>query len=127
MRSDSVILIGGGGHAVVVAETARAAGLTVAGVYDDDPDCAAAHAPGAVPHLGPLADFPGAPAWIMCLGDLPTRAALLERLGSTGPATVAHPSAVLAPSAAIGPGVKNSHFHGPSRTRQPNGNFRSCC
>lgn len=105
----TLILIGGGGHGVVVGEAARETGLVVAGVHDDDSGCAAARGPGAVPWLGPLAGFGGQGSWIMGLGDLPMRASVLARLASVGAVGVVHPSAVVASSASVGAGV----FVGP--------------
>ncbi|HZW09989.1 MAG TPA: NeuD/PglB/VioB family sugar acetyltransferase [Phycisphaerales bacterium] len=107
-----LVLIGGGGHAVVVAEAARASGIRVVGVYDDDERCAACREPDGAQWLGPLAhagelDSP----WILSLGDLGLRAAVLARLTSAGaPAErVLHPSAVISPTATLGRGV----FVGP--------------
>lgn len=109
MGTGSLILIGGGGHGVVVGEAACEAGLAVAGVYDDDAGCAAVGGPGGFRWLGGLAGFTGEAPWIMCLGDLATRASVLAKLEARGAAGVVHPSAVVASSAFVGAGV----FVGP--------------
>lgn len=99
-------LIGGGGHALVVSETAAAAGWSVAGVYDDDP-----HAPltAVALHLGRLAEActgedSESRRFIIAVGNLDVRARLIATLH--GPwAIVAHPRAWISPSAAVGPGA----------------------
>lgn len=112
VNATELVLIGGGGHAVVVAEAVRASGGRVLGVYDDDERCPAAREPDGAEWLGPLSqagelDRP----WILCLGDLCLRASVLDRLGPAGAAAekVVHPSAVISPSAVLGRGV----FVGP--------------
>ncbi|MDX2147851.1 MAG: NeuD/PglB/VioB family sugar acetyltransferase [Planctomycetota bacterium] len=49
-----LIIVGGGGHALVVLGIARERGLAVVGVIDDNPECVCV-AKGQVAHLGPLA------------------------------------------------------------------------
>ncbi len=112
MIASELVLIGGGGHGVVVAEAVRAAGSRVRGVYDDDERCPAAREPDGAEWLGPLSqagelDVP----WILSLGDLALRALVLERLGPSGTTSekVIHPSAVISPTAVLGRGV----FVGP--------------
>jgi hypothetical protein len=103
----AITLVGGGGHACVVAEAARLAGLTLAGLYDDDPACAAADGADAPPRLGALAEARQAPApWICCVGELAARRRCLDLLAGTPEAgPVIHPRASVAPSAILGPGV----------------------
>lgn len=118
-----VVLIGGGGHATVVAEAARLAGHAVIGFLDDNPAAPLAailidlpHPFATPPHLGPLERLAaiGASAWIVALGDLRTRRGVLKALAAQPPlnghaASVIHPTAFVSPSASIGPGV----FIGP--------------
>jgi len=111
----NLILIGGGGHALVVAEAARLAGCHLAGFYDDNAQAPCAAKLG-LEHFGPLVDFYEAsstnPAYIIALGDLRLRAAFLADLGerhATGAWSVIHPHASVAPSAVIGSGA----FIGP--------------
>jgi len=119
MPSESgLILIGGGGHALVVAEAARAAGLPIAGFLDDRTDCALALG-GGLEHLGPLdahSVLPDTP-WILTLGDLCHRRRLrdsLDRLARNAHRPlkrqrVIHPTAWISPSAIVSPGT----FMGP--------------
>lgn len=108
-----VILIGGGGHAGVVLEVCRAAGVPVVGVVDDNPDCPLARASDGVGWLGRTDSFviPDGAGWLVAIGDLAARARVLGLLGpglldpglASGP--VAHPSAVISPAARLGDGV----------------------
>jgi sugar O-acyltransferase (sialic acid O-acetyltransferase NeuD family) len=128
MALPPLALIGGGGHALVVAEAARLRGHVLAGFYDD-----AARADLAVRlhvhHLGLLSVLPHAfaPAqhaghashvanahhaaphsFILALGGLPVRALVLDRIGDAldaRAATIVHPSAVVHTSATLEPGV----------------------
>lgn len=108
----AITLIGGGGHAVVIAEAARLAGMHVAGCLDDDARPAAAREPGAIPRLGSLAALEAVKtAWICALGDVGARRRMLDRLAAMQlpAATVVHPRAWVSPGATLGPGV----FVGP--------------
>lgn len=109
-ETGSLVLLGGGAHAMVVAEAAVAAGLALRGFLDDDTDAAIG---GLAPRLGPLGDFDrliraGAP-YIIAIGDVGLRGWLVRRLDRPGVAVI-HPSAVISPTAAIGGGV----FIGPN-------------
>lgn len=112
----NLVLLGGGGHALVVAEAAALAGYFVAGFYDDRTDAALARRVAAV-RLGSLDDFlnaDGTTAYIITIGDTATRAALGHRVRRGRPATRAcralvHPRAIVSPSAELGAGV----FVGP--------------
>jgi sugar O-acyltransferase (sialic acid O-acetyltransferase NeuD family) len=121
MASAELVLIGGGGHALVVLEAARAAGLSVRGFFDDDDACPLASLAerlggiGAITHsdeterlgapgaLGSMSDLP-APA-ILALGGLASRRHMIERLASAAWERVVHPSAIVSPTASIGEGV----------------------
>ncbi|MFN7397001.1 MAG: acetyltransferase [bacterium] len=119
----AVVLIGGGGHATVIAEAARLAGQVVVGFLDDNPAAPISailidlpHPFPNPPHLGPLDHLAaiGSSAWIIALGDLKARRVILQTLaGLAGvrpqAGSVIHPSAFVSPSASIGPGV----FIGP--------------
>jgi UDP-N-acetylbacillosamine N-acetyltransferase len=71
-------LIGGGGHALVVAHVAGLAGWRVEGFYDDNPRAACA-ARGMTPWLGPLSEARGARgAVVLAIGDLATRRRVLD-------------------------------------------------
>jgi sugar O-acyltransferase (sialic acid O-acetyltransferase NeuD family) len=106
-----IVLIGGGGHALVVAEAAALAGTRVVGVYDDA-ESPVASARLGLPRLGPLADAARAQApAILALGDLAARRRLLDQLSRTfaWAEPVVHPGAIVHASATLAPGV----FVGP--------------
>lgn len=118
---EPVILIGGGGHALVVADAAIACGRGVVGFFDDAKDARASEQFGLT-RLGTvetliklLAGRGGSEArrdvkYIMCVGDVKTRAKLLAKLEIGDRfATVVHPTAYVAESAVIGVGA----FVGP--------------
>jgi len=103
----SLIIFGGGGHAAVVAETALASGVPVAGFLDDRP---AATLRGLAPRLGSLSAathpelFCGHAA-IIGVGDSRLRARLAASHTALEFATVVHPSAVISPTATLSAGV----------------------
>jgi sugar O-acyltransferase (sialic acid O-acetyltransferase NeuD family) len=102
-----LVVIGGGGHALVVAEAALAAGFTLAGFIDDDPYAPLASGSPKTSRLGSmdaLESIVRNRAWILGLGDLELRARVLARLGD-GAASVIHPTAHVSPSATLGGGV----------------------
>lgn len=112
MSDRRVILVGGGGHALVVADAAEHAGLTLVGVFDDNPRCRAVTLLG-LPHLGTLADLaahPAHPAPLhqaalhLALGDNDLRARVAASI-TTPLATILHPAAIVSPAAVISPGV----------------------
>jgi sugar O-acyltransferase (sialic acid O-acetyltransferase NeuD family) len=101
-----LILAGGGGHALVVAESAALAGFTITGCYDDAPAPAATRL--AIPRLGPLDSLPHRAPWILTLGSLDARRRVIA--AHPHPATtVTHPDATISPTASIGAGT----FIGP--------------
>ena len=111
----SIYLIGGGGHAKVVADAAALGGRPVAGIFDDQ-DSPAACADLTIPHLGPVAlaaqyltDDTSAAAHI-AMGSIDARDRILRDLAAQGIqsdrfATIIHPAAIVAPTVAIGHGV----------------------
>ncbi len=115
-----LVIVGGGGHGAVVAESASLVDAPggVRGCLDDKDQPAAAGGPGGLDRLGPLAMFgeitAGGSAWIFGIGDLALRRSLLDSLPDTarrigGAHTVVHPKASVSSSATIGRGV----FVGP--------------
>lgn len=104
----ALLLIGGGGHAKVVIDAARAAGFAVAGFLDPDPAAA------AIDGVARLGDDAAADALraqgltlaFVAIGDNRLRRRIGERLRAQGftLATVLHPSAIVSPSATIGAG-----------------------
>lgn len=115
-KNRSVVLLGGGGHACVVAEIARLAGWVPIGLLDDNVRPPACETPISVPRLGGLS-VEGAfnhledRWWLLALGGLEQRRELLNAIADFSSdaagrvATVVHPAAWVSPSATIGAGV----------------------
>lgn len=102
--SDSVILIGGGGHAKVIIDCIRAAGNQAIGILDDG------LMPGTlvsdVPVLGKTADYEayGQHEFLIAIGNNAVRRKIAEKLDVKWH-TAIHPSAVVSPYARIGAGT----------------------
>jgi sugar O-acyltransferase (sialic acid O-acetyltransferase NeuD family) len=102
-------ILGGGGHAKVVIDTAFATGLfRPVGVLDDDPGRLGAEVLG-VPVRGAIdlatIERLGVEHAVLAIGNNRVRAELAARLdGRVTWVTLVHPSAVVAPSARIGEG-----------------------
>jgi sugar O-acyltransferase (sialic acid O-acetyltransferase NeuD family) len=100
-----IILIGGGGHALVVADASRASRVPVLGFADDEPSASVA----GVDRLGTIEDvlsderFAVNPL-ILAMGLSTARTRLSVRLSGRPPARVIHPSAIISDSARIGGG-----------------------
>ncbi|MBL8612227.1 MAG: protein-PII uridylyltransferase [Myxococcales bacterium] len=106
----ALLVLGGGGHAAVVADLAARAGFRVVGFLDDERPASAL---GDAPHLGPIAGltaaagrFPGASAHA-AVGAAALREAWLDAARRAGllEGTVVAPSADVSPSASLGPGA----------------------
>jgi sugar O-acyltransferase (sialic acid O-acetyltransferase NeuD family) len=109
---NSFVLIGGGGHALVVAEAAALAGMSAAGFLDDDPGAVLARAgrDGGLPWAGPLLALDRiarAGGFIIALGDLAARRELIHATAPMNELAIRlfHPTAILSPSVAVGPGA----------------------
>ena len=108
-RSQSLLILGAGGHAKVLAETALAAGLAQELAFLDDRPLGSLL---GCPVLGPLALGRTAelrqqwPQAAVAIGHAATRLHWLQELESQGYALplIAHPSGVISPSAVISPG-----------------------
>lgn len=98
-RPTSIALYGAGGHALVVADIARALGLRVEALVDDNP---------ALTAFGPLPvrhSADGLRRIIVSIGDNRIRRLIARRLGPSRIATaLIHPAATVSPTATIGPG-----------------------
>lgn len=95
-------LVGGGGHATVVLDSARRSGTPVVGFYDDD---AYAMIHESIPCLGTLRDFYDSSTPVhLALGDLAVREHLPDRFQGTF-AEVRHPSAIVSTLAVIEEGA----------------------
>jgi len=105
-RQSDLVLIAGGGHALVVAEAAQLAGFGMAGFLDDNPAAEIRTIGRGLERLGNIDDNGalGDRPWILATGRLALRRRLLGLL-STPAATVVHPMAFISPSALLGAGV----------------------
>jgi sugar O-acyltransferase (sialic acid O-acetyltransferase NeuD family) len=108
MATSDLLVLGGGGHAKVLIATARAAGIPIAGVLDDDP-ARIGTAIGGVSVIGDVSETSiaqsGATTAIIAVGDNQSRRRLAQRFdGRLAWATVVHPTAVVAPDVTLGAG-----------------------
>jgi len=122
----SLVIIGGGGHACVVAEAAAAQGANILGYLDDAPSPPIANLPPLPLHtpqsdqqlqkLGQINDVHviANHHWIIAIGDIALRRRLHQAILKlpTNPhntadhaITVVHPTAWVSPTATIGKGV----------------------
>ena len=96
-QGGGLVVIGAGGHAKVVIDTARAAGLTVIACYDDDKPRNGSHILG-VPINGPVsvAD-PALGVGVVAVGDNEVRQRIVAQLPNFQWVKVIHPRAMIAP------------------------------
>ncbi|MCA9278376.1 MAG: acetyltransferase [Phycisphaeraceae bacterium] len=108
-HAGALVIIGGGGHAVVVLEAAKLNAVRVFGFYDDDPTAPLNHGELSASWLGTMHDVASAAgqSYILGVGDIALRQTLMRQLDriSIMPTTIIHPSAQVAHSAIIEPGV----------------------
>ena len=110
MSGARILVYGASGHGKVVADAARSAGFTVAAFVDDDPGRRGSRHFGApVLPLDEAVRDPGLAGLAIALGigDNRARQKCSERAVAAGftLVTVVHASAVVAPSASLGPGT----------------------
>lgn len=100
-----VIIIGAGGHAKVVIATAQAAGYTVSGLYDDDPDRRGCSVLGLTV-LGTSGDIDvaGIDAAVLAIGNAMARRRLAQELKGLAWITLIHPAATVHETVRLGPG-----------------------
>lgn len=101
-------VFGGGGHAKVVIASLESAGISPAGIFDDEPALHGTEILG-VPVVGPLPP-PEAPAHpsaraIVAIGVNRVRRAIVERYPGLAWGTAVHASAMVHRTARIGPGT----------------------
>lgn len=112
MGQRDLILLGAGGHASVVAETAVAAGWRILGYFANEPTrelrCTALAVPwlGSVEHPAGEGErlLAGGPRIHAAVGDARVRERWSARFDPDRLATVIHPGAWVSPSAVLGPG-----------------------
>lgn len=102
--SESIILIGGSGHARVIIDCIRASGGTVFGILDDGLETGTEVL--GVPVLGKTADYEqyADHPVLIAIGNNAVRKKIAQRLNVRW-ATVAHPAAVVSDYAVIGEGT----------------------
>jgi len=113
MSQPPLILIGAGGHATVVAQTTHQLDLQIAGLYDDHPEANTAkllhRPPPPTPpkYLGTINDFiQHQPThWLLAIGNLTTRATILNQYNESPTPPIIHPTAIIAPDAELEEGV----------------------
>lgn len=111
-QKQDVMVVGAGGHAKVVIDILRAAGFHIAAVFDDAASRRGEAFRGST-IVGSTADIPGyaaqngLTAFVVAIGDNPTRLALGDKLEGAGLRAVSaiHPSALLAPGVSLGGGA----------------------
>ena len=102
---DGLWIIGAGGHAKVVVETARAAGEAVAGLIDDRPHLHGIRILGALV-VGGTDSIPDGARCVVAIGDSRIRQKVVSELADRVTwATVIHPRAEVAYDVSIGPGT----------------------
>ena len=91
MEGRRLVLIGGGGHALVVAEAVQTAGVPPAGFYDDNPEATLGQRL-SVPYLGTLAavKLEEEDLYIIALGDVGLRRRVAQGLPYEQGATIIH-------------------------------------
>ncbi len=111
-----LILIGGGGHSLVVAEAAMLLGHALIGFYDDNEGAVLGSGTPSAPRLGSLRDVEAIRArlraerdagWIVVIGDAGVRRRAIDAMEefNARAVTVVHPGAMVSASAVIGRGV----------------------
>jgi UDP-perosamine 4-acetyltransferase len=110
MSGRSLVLLGGGGHAAVVADAARSAGWTVLGFFDDNPQTGLSGPPG-VSRLGAISDalLIGRGLAHAAVGSPALRRRWLDAMGDRVAPAIVHAGAIVSPSATIAEGA----FIGP--------------
>ncbi|MBL8964658.1 MAG: NeuD/PglB/VioB family sugar acetyltransferase [Phycisphaeraceae bacterium] len=101
---EQLVLVGGGGHALVVAESARSAGWRVRGFLDDAPSPVAASRAG-LERIGSLRDGFKDVAGIIAVGHGALRRWLIDHPGVPRWAVIIAPGAHVCGTASLGPGV----------------------
>jgi sugar O-acyltransferase (sialic acid O-acetyltransferase NeuD family) len=101
-----LVIIGGGGHALVVTEAVQAAGVQPEGYYDDNPEAMLGQRL-SINYLGPLAAVKIAEddLYIVALGDVNLRRRVQQGLPYDLAATIIHAESFVSPSATLGTGI----------------------
>lgn len=115
VSSMRLVILGGGGHGCVVAESAALSGWIVEGFCDDDASVTPGRGLRRLGAIGDFARFAPACGAVLGIGDISARSKVLAGLGALPWATVVHPRAIVSAMAALGLGV----FVGPGAIVNP--------
>jgi sugar O-acyltransferase (sialic acid O-acetyltransferase NeuD family) len=101
------MIVGYGGHGRVVADIARASGVPVGGILDDDPAAAGAGLRIGGPIRSEIPRHIATHCYVVAIGATATRREFAEMILAAGGelATLIHPTAIIAPDVAIGVGT----------------------
>lgn len=110
MPTPPTILIGAGGHAAVTLQTTHQLNLSIAGIYDDNPNAKLLHRPpppNPPTYLGSIDDFINhqPSRWILAIGDLAARRRILDQYNEAASPPIIHPTAIISPDAELEEGV----------------------
>jgi sugar O-acyltransferase (sialic acid O-acetyltransferase NeuD family) len=98
-----LLIIGGGGHGKVVAETAEAAGFKIHGFLDDNTPSLVQFL--GIPRLGTISGWTKSlreVQFIVAMGNNDIRCSIFERFSKLMPAAIViHPSAMVSPSSSV--------------------------
>jgi sugar O-acyltransferase (sialic acid O-acetyltransferase NeuD family) len=97
----TMLLYGASGHAKVIIDILQAAGVTVSGVFDDNP---AIKEVSGIPALGPYTAQQLHNPLIISIGDNAIRQRISQKLQNDFGRAI-HPSAIISPSASIAEGT----------------------
>lgn len=97
-------VVGSGGHAKVIVATARAAGLLVAGLFDERPERHGSHVLGA-PVVGTVAALREGARAVVAIGDNAVRHQVASQLTAAAWTSVVHPRASVAEGVEVGEGA----------------------
>jgi sugar O-acyltransferase (sialic acid O-acetyltransferase NeuD family) len=106
-KEKNIIIICASGHGKVVASTALAAGFTILGFYDDNPELIGKKVLN-IPVLGTLSNLESAQDFqlaVIALGDNTLRAQIAHRFTKLKWATLVHPQAYVDNTAELGEGT----------------------
>jgi acetyltransferase EpsM len=108
-RRAAVCVIGAGDHAAVVSSVLEAAGIPIAGHYDDDPQTWS-RAIGSARVLGPVSEIPPGARAIIGIGDNEARMRMaggqdLDWITAVHPFSWVHPGAQPGPGTVVCPGA----------------------
>lgn len=102
-----LMIVGYGGHGRVVADIARASGITVGGILDDNPTAADAFGRISGPIRSEIPRYIETHRYVVAIGATATRREFAEMILAAGGelSALIHPTAIIAPDVTIGAGT----------------------